>query len=65
VAKWDYSSLLRKGTVAGPVTPEMREMCKAKIRESNKILGHPEEEGMRYWPDFLPVVRKELKDKTL
>ncbi len=62
--KWDYPELLKKGTVIGPVTAEMRELCKAKIRHANKILNRPEDEGMRYWPDFLPVVRKELESKN-
>jgi hypothetical protein len=62
--KYNYPELLRKGTVVGPVTTEMRELCKEHIRSANRIMKRPEDEDMQYWPDFLPVVRKELAKRN-
>lgn len=63
MTKWDYPELIKNGTIAGPVTPKMREMCKAHVRSANRFNGSPEDDGMEYWPDFLPMVREELKGK--
>jgi len=62
---YDYPELLEKGTVIGPVTTEMRDRCKDKVRKANRYFGYPEEKGMEYWPDFLSIVRRELKDESV
>lgn len=63
MAKYDYPELIKKGTVVGPVTPDMRERCKEKVRRVNRMMKRPEDTHMEWWPDFIPTVRQEMKDE--
>ena len=63
MTKYDYPELLKKGTTSGPVTKEMRSRCIQKVKNTNKRLGLPINDCLEFWPDYLPIVRKEMDDK--
>lgn len=60
MSEFDYPELLEHGTASGPVTAEMRALCQERVRRLNRRLNLPEDYGMEWWPDCLPVIRKEL-----
>ncbi len=63
MSAYDFPGLLKSGTAGGAVTPEMRQVCQDKIRAANRMMGQPEENGIKFWPDFLPIVRKEMEQE--
>lgn len=61
MGKYDYPELIKKGTVVGPVTKDMRTRCQQKVREVNRMQGLPDHNMMECWPDMIPFVREEIK----